>query len=496
MLNEIYISIKESLQELKVKTLLLTTVSLLISSYTEASFENSKLKVLNNRKVIFKKLPEPVSNIVDVFTEGMYYGRLRANAFVWNWDSDDYTDNEALGVGGSIIYKTAPIYNLALTVGAYTSQNPDMLRMEKEEVGSVKAGKDTFSRDQVENDGDFDGEWGLTTIGLLSLDYRRENFEVILGRQVYESFFTASNDTKMIPNTFDGVSLSINSISKTQLRVGYFFKQKLRDHKESHDIILFDSWKQNDDAGVNKSLVKGVVKEENKLLVTSIETKIIPGLKANLSMASVSDVFTSYAPEVYYTFNVGEWKVVPGLRALFQTDLLDSDSNVASLSSNTTGYNNPTQLGSSLWAARIDVKNNFILFRYGYSSVADDADIIAPFRGFPTGGFTRAMGQYNWRANTKSHMVQMNFDFDKANLLNGAFASLRYAIMDFDDDKPGVQSDANILHIDLAQEISDGMEIKLRSAFITSKSDIVAQDGTEKPDVSYDEYRLELNKLF
>ena len=61
-----------------------------------------------------------------------------------------------------------------------------------------------------------------------------------------------------------------------------------------------------------------------------------------------------------------------------------------------------------LLGVRCDLALDNLQLRLAYTKVADKADIIAPWRGFPTAGFTRAMSQYNWYANTKSYMVQAN----------------------------------------------------------------------------------------
>jgi len=42
----------------------------------------------------------------------------------------------------------------------------------------------------------------------------------------------------------------------------------------------------------------------------------------------------------------------------------------------------------------------------GYSKIADKADFTTPWRAFPTGGYTRAMGQTNWYANTSSYLLR------------------------------------------------------------------------------------------
>jgi len=143
-------------------------------------------------------------------------------------------------------------------------------------------------------------------------------------------------------------------------------------------------------------------------------------------------------------------------------------------------------LDSWLLAARLDLlmpqKQGF--FRLGYSQIADKADILAPWRGFPTGGFTRAMAQYNWYANTKTYMARAAYKFTP-----NFDVSLRYAIQDFDDDKVNVQGDSTIWHLDTVYKFSPEFYMKTRVG-------IVDADIKNGNDVSYNEYRLEFNYLF
>ena len=105
---------------------------------------------------------------------------------------------------------------------------------------------------------------------------------------------------------------------------------------------------------------------------------------------------------------------------------------------------------------------------------------MAPWRGFATGGYTRAMAQYNWYANTKSTMVQVDYDFGKAGVVQDFKVSARYAMQDFDDKKPGVQADSNILHVDMIKKVAEGLEMKVRVGLVDADDDIVDMNGATK----------------
>jgi len=461
--------------------------ALLINSSAYADLKNDKVTLKSNMTLTYNIKQKSVDTLEKMFSEGDFIGRLRMNTFKWDWsDAGAGTDNKALGLGGSFVYKSAKFKGLSTTLGLYTSQNPSFYRMEVSEVGRVKAGKDTYSR----NDTKATGNFGMSVLAQAYLQYDTSKTSIKLGRQLFESVFTKSNDTKMIPNTFDGVSINIKEFPKTTIKLAYFTAQKLRDHTVSHDLIGVSGWNENDDSSANKSLTTAMVGNDNKLLIGSITNKSIKNLKASVSVANVADVLTNVTLEAHYTIPVGGLKVVPGVRYMQQMDNLDAPS-VANLKGNTNGYEDANSLDSSLTAARLDIKNKAFMARLGYSQIADEADIVAPWRGFPTGGFTRAMAQYNWYANTKTYMARVGYNFDKAGMIEGFNIFARYAIQDFDDDKAGVQADSNILHIDAMQNIGKNLQAKVRVGLVEADT-----GDTGKTDVSYNEYRFELNYFF
>ena len=471
---------------------------LALATSAQATLKSEKVTLKGNMQVKFNKLPSSVNTIKEAFSEGIFYGRLRANAFYWDWDDQTSKNrsNRNLGVGASLVYKTAPINGLSGTIGLYTTQNP-FFRMDKDMVGFSKAGKDTFSRNKIKNGGNFDGNYGMTVLGQAYLQYDMGKTSIKIGRQMFETVFTKSNDTKMIPNTFDAVTATIKDLPKTTIKLAYIGAQKLRDHESSHDVIGFNSWSENDDSAINKSLtVHGgsgstQVGNKNELLVAAVTTKAIKNLKANVSYAMVPDVVSNLTLEAHYTIPVAGMKIVPGIRYMEQMDDLDATGNVACLkgASKTTGYTNPTSLDSNLLAVRVDFKTKAFLGRIGYSKIADEADIVAPWRGFPTGGFTRAMAQYNWYADTETLMFRAGYDFGKADMIPGFSIMARYAIQDFDEAKTGIAADSNVIHVDVRQNIGKDMELKFRLGM----SDADDKGGK---DASYNEYRLELNYFF
>jgi hypothetical protein len=466
-------------------------------------FENDDLKLKGNMSITYKAKPKDVNSFREMFTEGDIHGRLRANFFQWDWKDDAAgMDNKANGLGASLVYKSARFNNFSTTLGLYTSQNAEFWREDKVDIGGVKAGKDTFSRSKVKDGGTYEGNYGMTALGQAYLQYDAGKTSVKAGRQMFETVFTKSNDTKMIPNTFDGITVESKAVPDTKIQAAWFGAQKLRDHEDSHDVIAFDSWYQNDDAGVNKSLTTDIVGTGNDLIILEANNKSVKNLKLKAAYALVPDVVSNLTVEGHYKIPVGDWSITPGVRYMHQMDELgvigaNGGEGVANLKKKGDGYTNADSLDASLFAARVDIGTGGPMkFRVGYSKISDDADIIAPWRGFATGGFTRAMAQYNWNANTKTTMLRMDYDFGKAGMIDDTKFLVRYAMQDFDDKKPGVQADSNVIHMDLVKQFDEGLMVKFRVGLIDADDNIQDINGATKTDVSYNEYRVELNYFF
>ena len=116
----------------------------LFSTTTALAKEKRVLK--GNMTLKYNVLPGKADTLQEMFTKGVWYGRLRLNTFKWDWDKEypgKTKDNWAMGIGGSLEYKSAYFNGLGATVAMYTSQNP--WHMDPEDVKYVKAGKDTLA---------------------------------------------------------------------------------------------------------------------------------------------------------------------------------------------------------------------------------------------------------------------------------------------------------------------------------------------------------------
>lgn len=484
-------------QYLRVKTV----ATLALAATLSVAAADVKRSLAGNRTLSFNVLPGAVDSFGDIFSQSEFYGRARTNFFWYDWDTEAASsrmDNGAMGVGASVVWRSAEWKGLSFGGAVYGTSSP-FYREDRADVGLIKSGKDVLSRYEVARGGNYH----FVVVGEAYAQYTLGNTQVRAGRQLFESVFTASNDTKMVPNTFDGVVLENSDLEKTQLRFAYFRRQKLRDHIDAHDVLTFrnaagESWGNQDDAAVHKglsyaNLTAAGLDPDNSLWIATATNTLVPQLKVSVSALAVPDLLTDLVLEGHYTLKFGEWKVVPGARVFWQFDQGAGAIGGASLSGNVNnatprGYSDPDNLDAMLWAARVVVgpQSGAYEWMLGYSDVADQADLVTPWRGFPTGGFTRAMAQYNWRANTRTLMLQGKFNLGKLGLLKGLNITARYAWQDFDERK-GFR-DSRVAHLDFTQKLDHwmpGLEARFRFG-------AVDDDGAN----DYNEYRLEFNYLF
>jgi len=471
-----------------------------------------KRTLKGNMTEVYTQLPGDASDIAGMFRDGVFYGRLRVNSFVWRWadEIDQITKSHwTVGLGGSFIYKTAWLNGFGLTAGVYTSQSP--WHMSGVDYRYARAGKDVFSRYGIATGHGYD----MTVLAQGYVAYRFKNSTVRAGRQLFESLLTASNDTKMVPNAFRGITFETQDIPKTQIKAAWFDGQKLRDHTSFHHVLAFGDdpenadakWSENDDAAVHRGLTLSRLAAagiDDRLIVFQAQNSSVPNLTAMLNYTDVPDLLGSVTGELNYAISMpGGVKLTPGVRYLAQFDHGAGKIGGASIigrvsEADARGFRNPDSLKGSLLAARIVFSKGPASGLLGYSKVSDDADLVTPWRGFATGGYTRAMAQINWFADTETWMVEAGYDFAQAGMIPGFSVKGRYAIEDYDDRKPDVFADANILTFDFVEEVDalPGLVLKLRSAFLSTDTDIVDMNGNTKADLSYNEFRFEMNYLF
>jgi len=226
------------------------------------------------------------------------------------------------------------------------------------------------------------------------------------------------------------------------------------------------------------------------LIILDIENKSIKNLKINFSSYIVPELLSQAMGELNYKINFNSFSITPAIRYIKQFDNGAGAVGGASLYKiGLSGYKDANSLDSQMIAARLVTKFKDYKINFGYTNILDESDLVTPWRGFPTAGYTRSMGIYNWRANTKSYRLELVKGANKSGVYTTPFIQTSVLYIDGDQDK--VESDSMFYYFGIIQNIPDMKELqyKLRLGY----RDFV---GDSSAISSYLDSRLELNYLF
>jgi len=467
--------------------------------------ELPKRTLKTNYLEVYNKVPGSAESFTEMFTEGMFYGRLRSNTFYYNWEEETDSQNSHLisGLGGSLIYKSAALADFDFTGGLYYSRA--FFSGSEDPVGIIKSGKDVVSRFDYVNT----GNKSMGVLGQAYLRYRGiPQTELIAGRQIVETFYTKSNDTKMIPNTFDGLAVDMKAIPQTGVKLAYLYQQKLRDHTQAHSVLMYGDansssslkpeWSENDDSGMHKGLTYTRLKEAGvstraPLIVGDLHNTSVSNLKLDVSFYAVPELLSEVMAEANYKIGMGDFSLTPGVRYIKQFDNgagaiggASYSGKLAGLSGESGGYKEADSLASQMVAARLVGAYGLYKLNLGYSQVFDEADLITPWRGFPTSGYTRSMARYNWMANTKSYRIELQRNANKKGIYTDLF--IQASILHTDADESKGYFDENYYYIGFVQNVPALIELQWRLR--------LGYNDTEKSGADSLDSRFELNYLF
>ena len=489
---------------------------------TSAHALKTEDRVLKGNNVVeYTKVPGEVDSLTEMLTKGAVYGRLRSNMFWYDYEHaqpEATSDNNQWGLGGSLVYKTGFYRGFAATAGFYGTvpmvAESTIVDGSGNTINVGKSGKDTY---HTRADG---SEGAMGNIALAYGEYTTGKSHVQIGRQTIESIMLASNDTKMIPNTFEAAVVENKDLPGTTVRAGYIMSQKLRDHQSFHSLIAYEKYNANDDSGAHKGLTpaniraRGAGDVDPEMVLLSASNTLIPNLKLDMEYIGLNGFFSTVVAEANYQIMLGDgWKLTPGIRYLRQTDDGAGAIGGASLSGNVVSttaakrddaranYTDPHSVDGNILMTRLALSKGALELQAAYAEVANEADIIAPWRGFPTGGYVRSMAQVDWIANTKSWALKAAYDFGKAGVIRGLKVVADYENMNFDDAKAYTSgfTDRDIFHVDVWKTFKEVPNTEFKFRFATVNAD----NGYTSPGVqgtndyaSYDEYRFEINYLF
>ena len=457
----------------------LVTVGIIFGIFSavmlNADDTNTEVKqaIKANGQLVYNKTHKQVDSLSAMFQEGAFYGRLRNNNFYFAYDAENSShDTHVIGsVGASVVYKSAELSGFDFTLGLYGSRA--FFDDNNDPINRIKAGKDALSRYEYVNT----GNKSMGVIGQASLDYRVSKTDFVLGRQLVETFYTKSNDTKMIPNTFDGLVVGSKDISDTTAKFAYLYQQKLRDHLEAHSVLMVGDanstssnkpeWSENDDAGMHKGLTYTALVSAGKptdapLIILDLVNKSINNLKINFSSYVVPELISQTMGELNYTLKFDGFSIAPGVRYIQQFDNGAGSIGGASLKGDAAvGYKDKDSLDAKMIAARVVTKIDNYKINLGYTNILDEADLVTPWRGFPTAGYTRSMGIYNWRANTQSYRIEVVRNANKTGIYKNMFIQASALYIDTDEDKK-ILEDSMFYYTGFVKNFEDAPELQLR----------------------------------
>ena len=479
--------------------LLLLGIFFHITLFAQNSTKTQTIKT--NGQLIYNQ-QKKVTTLKDFFLEGNLYGRLRNNTFYFIYNHDDTTHETHLisALGASFVYRSALLDGFGMTLGLYGTRaffNENSLN----NVSHLKAGKDSLSRSEYINN----GSNSLTAVGQANINYLFSKTNFILGRQLVETFYTKSNDTKMIPNTFDGLVIKTQDIPKTKLTFAYLVKQKLRDHKSSHSLLMVGDansstslkpeWTENDDSAMHKGLTYSALNAAGKptnasLIILDLQNNSIDNLKINFSSYLVPQLLSQGMLELNYDIKYKGVKVTPAIRYIQQFDNGAGSVGGASIAlKGLNGYKNKSSLNAGMIAAKIVTKIDDYKLNIAYTGVVNKADLVTPWRGFPTSGYTRSMGMYNWRANMKSYRIELVKGANSSGVYKKPFIQTSVLYMNGDKNKEDL--DSMFYYAGVVQNIPSilALQYRLRLGY----RDFV---GDSSGVSDYLDARLEFNYLF
>ncbi len=495
--------------KLKIRTAGLLAGLLAMTITVSAQEEMPKQTLLTNYLVSYNQTPGSAENFTGMFSEGMFYGRLRSNTFYYRWENETPTQNSHLvsGLGGSLIYKSATLGGFDVGAGLYYSRG--FFDSTEDPVSTLKPGKDVLSRFDFSNT----GNKAMGVLGQAYLRYRGiAKTEIIAGRQLVETFYTKSNDTKMIPNTFDGLLIETKAVPDTGIKLGYLYEQKLRDHTQPHSVLMYGdanssssldpNWYENDDSAMHKGLTytrleAAGVSTKAPLIVGDLQNKSVKNLQIDAAFYAVPELLSEVMVEGNYKIGMGSFSLTPGARYIRQFDngagVIGgaayngyAAADYTGTKSNRDAYKNPDSLDSQMVAARLVGGYGLYKLNLGYTYVFDEADLITPWRGFPTAGYTRSMARYNWMANTKSYRIELTRGGNKKGIYTDLF--IQASILHTDADESKGYYDENYYYVGFVQNIPSLVELQWRLR--------LGYNDTEKVDSDSLDSRFELNYLF
>lgn len=481
-------------------------------------------------------MAQAADNLESAFSEGKFDGRIRVQYFNTNWvDNDGWAvpnkpngDSEGMAIGGSLIYKTAPLYGVSAGIGFYTTHSISAFTDDNNgaTAGHPKnsTASDLFARGpgSATNFGA-----GYSVLAQTYLEYDIEKSKIKGGRFLMTNPWISPNDTKMIPLAIEGAQFISKDIQNTTVQVDY--ANKVKERGMTYFSSMADTG-DTPDAIKNYYLTKYTVSNSSygvddapAVKIMGVKNSSIDALQLQTWYMNWPDIIDQGMLEANYAIKIDDAILTLGARYMQQFDhgagaiITPMDgSSIYSQATSKTLYkgDNDNSVDTYMYALRAVTKYKAARFLVAYSHTDGGGDLIAPWRGFPTSGYTRSMTITDWNANTKAYKAELDYDFNA--FILGLRASLSYSYYNRDPSKVGYQSatdryynngDTKQWNLDIVHKnrTIKGLELKARymiqnNEILSTASNVAgntagASEGYGN-DTSNRELRLEMNYLF
>ncbi|MDP3466380.1 MAG: OprD family outer membrane porin [Sulfuricurvum sp.] len=460
------------------------------------------------------------------FKDGKFEGRVRTQYFVTDWDMHDGTNKDAtatgFAVGGSLLYKTAPLDGLSVGAGLYTTQNPggwtdveDGVNMTNPIKFNATTSNDLFLR---EGDGatPLSGTnpttlvpygKGYAVLAQAYFQYDIEKSKIKAGRFLMTNPWITPNDTKMIPIAIEGLDLVSNDLPNTTIQLDY--ADKIKERGMTHFGNMADTGDTPDAIKAYYTTTystSGTHGEAPDVVIAGVTNKSIDALEIQGWAMHWPDLLDQGLIEANYAIEAGDAIITLGARFIKQND----KGAGAIIKPQTNSGDTDQSINSYLWAVRAVTKYGPAKLLLSASHTDDGADMIAPWRGFLTQGYTRSMTQTDWNADTDAYKAQFDYDFNQ--IVSGLSAFISYSVYDRNPIKKPYQSmtnrafqngDTTQWNMDIAYKCSGSLKgLEFLARFMDQNNDIdnIKTTGAIDPLATFDssnrEMRLEANYRF
>ena len=389
-------------------------------------------------------------DLASAFKEGKFDGRIRMQYFNNIWDDNSATgkntaNGTGLSVGGSLIYKTAPLYGVSLGTGLYTTQNPGGITGVNDGTGST-TGADLFSR--VKNDSssttqlaDPYGE-GYAVLAQLYLEAAvpETKTKAKVGRFLMDNPWITPNDTKMIPIAVEGYQMISNDIGNTKIQLDYASRWKERgmDYfgNMADGLDVPNPIRKKYDTHYNTQSNE-TAEQAPGVFIAGIKNQSIDSLQLEAWGMHWDDLVDQVMLEANYAFEAGDVIIGLGGRYIKQYDKGAGDI----IKPKTSNGDSDNSIDSSLWAIKATADYGSAGFLISMSETSEDGDMLAPWRGFLTQTYTRSMTVTDWNANTRGYKALVSYDFNQ--MISGLSSFASYSFYDRDPSKTPYASATN-----------------------------------------------------